>query len=311
MKLYNTLAVNAADRQIPKQIAVGVFQGLHRGHQKVIRAAAAAKQAGQAACVLTFDFSNTSPPGKTNSRALLTDTLFAQILEQMGIDMIFRVPFEELRDRTPQEFVTLLGQIGAKGVFCGANFHFGKGAAGTPDMLAELGEAAGLAVGVQELFCLEGETVSSTRIRRLVQAGEMPQAAALLGRPFSIDFVVEHGRALGRAMGVPTINQPFPPQFATPRYGVYASLVHLPDGLHSGVSNIGVKPTVGSENVLAETFIHAFSGDLYGQRVRVELLEFVRPEQKFGSIGELQEQIWRDSACAAEIVRRYCESAEN
>ena len=310
MKIYNTLALCAADREIPKQIAVGVFQGLHIGHQKVIQAAVMAKQAGQAACVLTFDFSNNCPPGKTNARALMTDTQFAQMLQQLGVDIIFRIPFEELRDQTPHEFVAVLGKIGAKGVFCGANFHFGKGAAGTPDMLAELGAAAGFTVGVQALCCVDGETVSSTRIRRILQAGEMPKAAALLGRSFSIDFAVEHGRALGRSMGIPTINQPFPPGFSIPRYGVYASLVHLPSGLHSAVTNIGVKPTVGSDNVLAETFIHAFSGDLYGQRVRVDILEFVRPEQKFGSMAELQAQILRDSACAEEISRKYRKNGE-
>jgi riboflavin kinase/FMN adenylyltransferase len=130
----------------------------------------------------------------------------------------------------------------------------------------------------------------------------MERANLLLGRRFAIDFTVVQGRQLGRTLGAPTINQPFPDGFIVPKYGVYASLATVHGREHVAVTNVGVKPTVGSDCVLAETYIHGFSGDLYGESVRVSFLRFLRPERKFDSIDALKAQILRDSETASHVA---------
>ena len=147
-----------------------------------------------------------------------------------------------------------------------------------------------------------GEPVSSTRIRALIAAGEVKKAAELLGRPFGFDFTVVRGRQLGRQLGAPTVNQPFPQEFILPKFGVYASHVYVDGKQYYGVTNVGVKPTVGSDCALAETWIPDFSGDLYDQKIQVDLLEFVRPEKKFHDLSELRAEIFRNKESAKNIA---------
>ena len=149
-----------------------------------------------------------------------------------------------------------------------------------------------------------GETVSSTRIRACLEQGDVQQAGQLLGRPFGYDFEVTHGRQLGRTWGTPTINQPFPAGYVLPRFGVYASLVEVEGQKYYGVTNIGVKPTVGSDCALSETWIPEFSGDLYGKKVPVELLDFIRPERKFDSLDQLKNEILENGVLARKIAER-------
>jgi len=148
----------------------------------------------------------------------------------------------------------------------------------------------------------EEQPVSSSRIRVAMMEGEMEQAAKLLGRPFTIDFPVVHGRRLGRMLGTPTINQPFPPDFVLPKFGVYASFAEVDGKRLHAVTNVGIKPTVGSEVPLAETYLADFSGNLYGRRVPVSLLHFLRPEQKFDSLDALKNQILTDAGRSAGIL---------
>jgi riboflavin kinase/FMN adenylyltransferase len=186
-------------------------------------------------------------------------------------------------------------------VSCGENFRFGKGAAGDTAALRHLcGDSP--AVEVLPLVILDGAPISSSQIRAAIRAGEMERANRLLGRRFTIDFEVVHGRQLGRTLGTPTINQPFPEGFVEPKFGVYATLATAQGREYAAVTNVGVKPTVGSDRVLAETYIHGFSGDLYGQSVRVSFLRFLRPERKFEGIEALREQIVRDSEIAARTA---------
>ena len=148
----------------------------------------------------------------------------------------------------------------------------------------------------------EGEQkVSSTRIRAAVEAGDIPLANRLLGRPFGFEFEVVHGNRIGRTIGTPTINQHFPEHFILPRFGVYASCVHIGGRTYCGVTNVGVKPTVGSDRALSETWIPDFSGDLYGKTLRLELLAFIRDEKKFANLDALKAEIRRNEKQARKI----------
>ena len=145
--------------------------------------------------------------------------------------------------------------------------------------------------------------MSSTRIRAAVEAADIPLANRLLGRPFGFSLEVIHGNHIGTGLGTPTINQAIPDNFVLPKFGVYASWVRVGGKYFAGVTNIGLKPTVGSDRVLSETWMPDFSGDLYGKRVRLFLLRFLRPEKKFGSLQELKEEISKNARQAKEIAR--------
>lgn len=297
-------------RQVrPTAVALGLFDGLHLGHQRVIGdAVEAAKGDGLHPCVFTFTTTATGVPrAKTHQGRLSTDRVREQYLERLGVAVLVRPGFDTIRDLPPREFVReiLAEKLGARYVSCGVNFHFGKGAAGDACLLTELCRPLGIQVSALPLVELEGGPVSSSRIRGLIGTGEIPLANRLLGRPFAIDFEVVYGRQLGRTIDAPTINQPFPHDFVTPRYGVYATATWVEGRCYPSVTNVGVKPTVGSDAVLSETYIHSFSGDLYGRRIVVEFLEFVRPERKFDSIPELRVQIKRDADATAAIGQAY------
>ncbi|MBQ8670447.1 MAG: riboflavin biosynthesis protein RibF, partial [Oscillospiraceae bacterium] len=185
---------------------------------------------------------------------------------------------------------------------CGFNFHFGAGGRGDVAMLRERCGAAGVPVDVIEPFEMEGKPVSSSRIRACIEEGRVEEANRLLGRRFGYAYEVIHGRQLGRTIGVPTMNQRMPEELITPKFGVYASVVYCGETPYLGVTNIGVKPTVGSDYVISETWIPSFAGDLYGQSPRVELLSFIRPERKFNGLEELQKEILENEKQARKIA---------
>jgi len=149
---------------------------------------------------------------------------------------------------------------------------------------------------------VDGEPVSSTRIRGFIAEGEMDEAAELLGRPYGYCSAVQHGRQIGRGMGTPTLNQAIPEDFVLPRFGVYASKVYVEGEQYAGVTNVGIKPTVGSPCALAETWMPDYHGaDFYGKVVRVDLIQFIRPERKFAGIEELKTEIIKNGEQAKEF----------
>lgn len=285
-------------------VALGLFDGLHPGHQKVIRAAVEdARAAGRTPCVFTFSIHRSHPAAKPTKGRLLSTMTRDRLLADMGVTHMLCPVFDEFKGLTPEAYVQeiLHGLLRAKKVYCGENYHFGKNAAGTVADLQALGRGLGIAVLPQPMVIVDGAPVSSTRIRQSVAAGDMAAAHRLLGRPYSIDFEVIHGRRLGRTIDSPTINQALPDWFMVPRFGVYASVATVDGKRYVSVSNIGVKPTVGSDRVLAETCLLGYDGDLYGRRILVEFLEFIRPEEKFASIDVLRAQIQADSITARNI----------
>ena len=300
----------------PTAVTLGCFDGVHLGHQAVIgRAVEAGRAQGLLPAVFTFTLGRDRPQGKAGAGRLVSDTMKDAVLEALGVEYVCSPDFDAFREMSPQAFVQdlLLDHLQAKVLVCGYDFHFGHLAAGNPQLLRELCQPRGVQVLVVPPVQLAGEPVSSTRIRQAVSQGEMELARTLLGRPYGLDFPIVQGNHLGRKLQFPTINQPFPPDFVLPRFGVYGTLAQVEGRWYPAVTNVGVKPTIGTDTPLAETYLQGYSGDLYGRRVLVELLSFLRPERKFPNVEALREQIARDARQAqemgqGELARRQGES---
>lgn len=282
-------------------VALGAFDGLHIGHRAVIRPAV---ESGLRSVVFTFkDNPAALLGGRVRYLSAVEERL--RILESWGVDTVIMPDFSEVAGLSAEAFAALLfADISAKMLFCGEDFTFGRGAAGNTETLQRACKARGAELRVIPAVTLRGEKVSATRIRNALERGDAEEAAALLGRPFGFELEVVHGNRLGRTIGIPTINQPLPEDFILPRFGVYASTVQIGEKALFGVTNIGVKPTVGSDRVLAETWIPDFSGDLYGRILRLELLGFIRDERKFASLEELREVIADNAVTARAIFER-------
>lgn len=302
MKIIPSL--NKLEREdTPCSLALGAFDGLHRGHMAVIHAACAPGKEGQEWEPAVFTF-HSSPSGNC---AVLTGRDKERILEHAGVRRLYSLDFQEVRDWEAEIFVRelLFHTCNARRLCCGEDFRFGKGARGDVAMLGRLCEEAGVELYVVPPVTDGGEKVSSTRIRKAVEEGNIPLANRLLGRPFGFSLEVIHGNHIGgTVLGTPTINQAIPEGFVLPRFGVYASWCRVGGRYFYGVTNVGVKPTVGSDKVLAETWMPDFTGDLYGKRVRVFLLEFLRPEKKFDSMEELKAAIGENGRQAKAVAAR-------
>ena len=283
----------------PASLALGAFDGLHLGHRAVLEAALG-PGAGPRLSPQVFTFKR-SPSGEPS---LITGEDKAAILSGMGMERVYSMDFRGLRDMEAEGFARdiLLGRLNARRLCCGEDFRFGRGARGDVELLARLCGEYGAQLMVVPPVLDGGEKVSSTRIRRAVAEGDILTANRLLGRPFGFNLEVIHGNHIGTGLGTPTINQALPEELALPRFGVYAAWCETESGRYYGVCNIGVKPTVGSDRVLAETWMPEFDGDLYGQRVRVELMDFIRAERKFSSLDQLKEEIRRNAIRAKEIT---------
>lgn len=280
----------------PSAVALGYFDGVHIAHAAVIRAM---KEAEGIATVLTFRLGAQLPDSKAGMRPILTPEQRLERLERLGVERVVIPPFEEIAAIPAEEFFrrVLVEQLHARAVVCGFDYSFGRGAAGTPELLERLCREEGIGLTVVPPMEWEGEPVSSTRIRRLLEMGDLPGANALLGYPYYVLGPVIHGRSLGRTLGFPTLNQQLRPEQALPRFGVYNSRTEIEGIAYRSITNIGVKPTIEGERLpLAETHLLDTEGDFYGKTARVSLLEMTRPERKFGDLQELQDTVQQDIA---------------
>ncbi|MCL2842474.1 MAG: riboflavin biosynthesis protein RibF [Oscillospiraceae bacterium] len=287
-------------------IALGFFDGVHRGHAALLGVACQrARDLGASPAVLTFD---THPATHTGGEAAPLINSLAGRLELIwrlhGIQDVIVVPFDETFRRLPWDaFVAALKHdYGAIHVVCGHNYHFGYSGTGNPQRLQAKCMELGIGADVVPEVKIDGTTVSSTHIRSLLTAGDMETAARFLGHAHTLIDTVHHGFELGRTLGAPTINMAFPSGVLIPPCGVYATQVFLPDEPtgRTAVTNIGRRPTVSETgNLTVESYILDFSGDLYNQQVRVEFHRFLRPEMKFADVEELKAQIERDAKMAA------------
>jgi riboflavin kinase/FMN adenylyltransferase len=292
----------APSRLFPESvIALGLFDGVHIGHRALLeRAKDEAKSRGVKFGIFTFD---TSSGVKGDVRRIYPDSEKLRIFEELGADFTVIADFEALKHQSPQTFVesVILEAIGASVAVSGFNFRFGRGASGDATVLGELmQEHGGEAITVQEIT-LDGITVSSTEIRRLILLGDMRKAERMLGAPYKIRGRVEEGDGRGSKLGFPTVNLPIAPGCALPRLGVYASRVTVGKKSHKSITNVGICPTFESREAHLECYIFDFEGDLYGKEISVELTEFLRDEREFSSKDELVLQISEDIKRANEV----------
>ena len=282
----------------PCAVTLGKFDGVHRGHQKLIwRVEELAWQKEWKAAAYTF----ITAPGMLRAgrpaKLLMTNDERREFLRETGLDLVMATPFnEELRNMEAEAFVTeiLAESLQAKAVIVGPDFRFGKDRKGDPDFLIKMGPGLGFDVEILPKEQEQGVDISSTLIRREILAGHMEQAKVLLGYPYYVTGEIVHGKHLGHSLGFPTINQVPDEEKLLPPKGVYASRACVAGQCIYGMSNIGYKPTVKGDALGIETHLFGFSGDLYGMDAKIQLLSFLRPEQKFDSVEELRSQLERD-----------------
>jgi len=272
----------------PRRVAIGTFDGVHLGHREVIAGAET---------VITFDPHPQSvvAPG-TQPKLLTTLDRKAELVESLGVEELVVIPFDgAFAARSAQDFVdhVLVERVAATHVSVGENFRFGHKAQGDAQMLADDPRFETRTVALLEV---DGEVVSSSHIRGLVAGGALQYADELLGAPFAVDGEVQHGDKRGRTLGFPTANLVPRPGFVVPGHGVYACHVALPDGtLVAAATNVGVRPQfVTGRGELIEAFLIDWSGDLYGERIRIEFLRRLRGERRFESVEALVAQMGRD-----------------
>ena len=286
-------------------VALGLFDGVHLGHQAVIKEAVAQKAKGLMPTVFSFRTESVTSKGNEGRiEMLLTDEDKLRHFEKLGVEYVFLPEFSDYKDMTDEDFVqkVLKGKLNAKFVVCGEDFRFGKNAMGDAGKLRSLGEKYGIEVSVIGQLAIDGQAVSSTQIRQYIRNGEIAKANEMLGYIYGYTLPVEHGFERGRTWDFPTINQAIPEGLVMPRFGVYCSKVTIGERQYSGVTNIGVKPTVNVKTApLAETYIIGYNGDLYGEAINIELYEFIRAERKFESFEELKAEIGRNT----EFTKKY------
>ncbi len=285
----------------PRSVALGLFDGLHPGHRQVILAAVQGVEDTVSRCVFTFRLDTVTTkhiPGQ-----LCSHREQHSLLEAMGVDEWFEADFSDIRHLTPEAFVrdVLHARLGAVQVTCGYNYRFGAGGAGDAALLTALCREYGIAVTVVPEVDAGDTPISSTAIRQALAAGDMPLVRRLWGRPYRLQAPVTAGQRLGRKLGLPTINQILPEGMACPRFGVYVSCVQVDTAVYPAVTNVGVRPTVGADAPLAETYILDFDGDLYGTCPTVYPLRFLREEQTFPSLEALKSQIQQDVTAARSL----------
>jgi riboflavin kinase/FMN adenylyltransferase len=289
-------------------VALGEFDGVHKGHLGVIVSAARAA-AGLAAplAVISFEphprrwFQPDAPPFR-----LMTLDQQARALDDLGVDIFYVLPFDaEMAVMTDEGFVrdVLVDGLGARHVSAGFDITFGQGRTGDPDALRRYGDRYGFSVSiVDRIGDADAEKYSSSAVRDALKAGRPDRAAEILGRPFAIEGVVVEGQHLGRTLGYPTANIDAA-DYVRPKLGSYATRTRLADGREvPGVANFGENPATGLVEARLEVFLFDFDEDLYGQTIETDLIAFLRPELNFSTLEALVEQIGKDAAEARQIL---------
>ncbi|WP_425284380.1 bifunctional riboflavin kinase/FAD synthetase [Methylocapsa palsarum] len=290
-------------------IAIGNFDGVHRGHAAVIeRAGALANKLGRPCAVLTFEPHPTDFFRGPNTIFRLTPLAAkARSLERLGVDGMIVVPFDAaLASLSAEDFVSdvLVRRLGVAAIVAGYDFHFGAHRSGSPDLLKEIGGRRGFPVDIVPPILADSDgpmAASSTATRAALEAGDVEGAARLLGRPYSILGEVIHGQKLGRTLGFPTANL-VPDPSCRLRHGVYAVRVEVEGRLYEGAASYGRRPTFDDGPALLEAYLFDFSGDLYGETIEVLFVGWIRPELKFGSAAALIVQMKDDVAQAKDIL---------
>jgi riboflavin kinase/FMN adenylyltransferase len=302
MKRFASLEAASDGTLTGSAVCLGNFDGVHLGHQALF---AAARARGQAVAVTFWPHPGKVLQPQLAPRLIVTEERKLELLEALVAATVVQPFTVDYARSTPADFErALFDGVGAKAVVVGADFTYGARRAGSIDSLRVAAQGRGAEVVVVPAVAIDGVVVSSSKIREYTLEGRVEAAARLLGRPFDLDGVVVAGAGRGRTIGVPTANVETTNELR-PAAGVYAVKARLADGRWlGGAANLGVKPTFGGGEVTLEVHLFDFSGDLYGQPMRVQFLERLRAEQRFGSAAELVGQIARDLEAARATVAR-------
>lgn len=279
-------------------VTLGKFDGLHRGHKKLLNQVVRKREEGYRSAVFTFDMPPKNVLRGTSGRMILTNDERTALLKRYGVDILFECPFtKEIAGMEPESFVSeiLLERMNAGYIVVGSDFRFGHERTGDIYLLDRLSRKYGFKLLVLAKEQYEGRDISSTFVREVLKEGRMELATELLGYPYFVTGEVVRGKQLGRQLGIPTLNQIPRENKLLPPNGVYVSKLLLDGKEYGGMTNIGIRPTVEDSGVRnVETFLFDFQEEIYGRQVKVELLRFERPEQKFASLEELKAQLYRD-----------------
>ncbi len=287
-------------------VALGNFDGVHLGHQEIIRRTVDSAHAkGREAVVYTFDPHPRLVLGKAPEiPRITTPRERAEILESMGVDVLILAEFtKEFASKTPLDFMqdVLVEELGTRRLYIGENYRFGRNRAGNPEALKKAAPELGFTVHIVPSVTVNGSIVSSSRIREYLLNGDIRQANELLGREFTIEGRIIHGHHRGKKLGFPTANIK-PEVKLHPPEGVYAIYCTVGERIYKGVMNIGFNPTFNDRRVSYEAHILDFAEEIYGQIIRVHLVERLRAEMTFSSVDDLKEQIWRDVGRSRSIL---------
>ena len=283
----------------PTAVALGNFDGVHLGHQELIRRTVK-KAASDGIASAVFTFSNHPKdllPREKKVKNILSKDEKEQIIASLGVDYLFNIEFtRSIMTMSPEDFISrlLLKKFNMKAAFCGFNYHFGHKAQGNPQLLRKMGEVWGYEVTEMPAYKIKGDIVSSSLIRTLIASGQVEKCMTYMGRNYDIAGEVVVGNRLGKKLGFPTSNLVIDPSMVTPPNGVYVTYCTYNGVRYPSVTNVGNKPTIGHYNKNVETHIFNFDKELYGKKIRVEFLKKTRDEVKFDSVSELSEQIVRD-----------------
>lgn len=292
----------------PTAIAIGKFDGVHRGHSELLSNILKAKKQGLKAAIFTFDMSPEAFFKKIRYKELMTKEEKRAYFEQMGIDYLVEYPFnEESASIDPEKYVKdfLLHKMNGKLIVAGKDLSFGHKGAGDAALLQRLAEELSFEARIIGKICDEEREISSTYVREEVRKGNMEKVTELLGKPYSISGVIRSGNRIGRTLGLPTLNLYPPEEKLLPPNGVYFANVLMDGKVYQGVTNIGRKPTVGATQPMSvETHLFGFDEDAYGKFCQVQLLKFDRPEQKFEDLEHLKKAILDNVLNGKEYFRK-------
>ncbi|MBR5315625.1 MAG: bifunctional riboflavin kinase/FAD synthetase [Firmicutes bacterium] len=297
MQVFETLE-QIRDIQ-PTAVALGNFDGVHLGHQELIKKAVErAKQDGLKAAVFTFsNHPKNFLPREKKVKSILSKEEKTAIIASLGVDYLFNIPFNKgIMSMSPEAFVEdlLLDKFNMKAAFCGFNYHFGFKAQGNPDVLREIGAERGFDVTEMPAYKIKGDIVSSSLLRTLIASGQVEKCETYMGRNYAIGGEVVVGNRLGRKLRFPTSNLVIDHDMVTPPNGVYITYCTYNGVRYPSVTNVGNKPTIGTYTKNVETHIFNFDKELYGKHITVEFLKKTRDEVKFDNVRDLSEQIVRD-----------------
>ncbi len=300
------LRITKLSEYLPIQTAVtvGKFDGFHLGHRSLLAEVLKEKEKGLASCVVSF-----SMAVERGRKVIYTKEEQRKLCEFMGIDVLAEFILDEaVREMTAEQFVgeILCKKLQAKVIVVGEDFRFGKDRAGDVTLLQKLEEKYGYRTTCVPKVTEDTVRISSTGIRELLAEGNVEEANELLGRPYGVFGEVLHGKKLGRTLGFPTMNLIPPSEKLIPAYGVYVTKTKVDGQWFDGITNVGLRPTVDSnERVSVETHLFEYEGDLYGKQVEVQFLEFLRPERKFADVEQLKRAMHEDFVKAKALLEKY------